>query len=159
MAAYQYIYVMKNVAKIYPGGREIMKNITLAFLPGAKIGVLGGNGAGKSTLLKIMAGLDERFQGEARPAEGTKIGYLAQEPQLDPSKDVLGNVQEAVAPKELPNRFDEVSVRLADPRGHGHAADRAGQVAGPIEACGGWDLERTLDIAMDALRCRPATPT
>ena len=116
MAAYQYIYVMKNVSKIYPGGREIMKNITLAFLPGAKIGVLGINGAGKSTLLKIMAGMDHDINGEAWAATGVKVGYLAQEPQLDPEKDVLGNIMEGVGPaKALLDRFNEVSNKFADP--------------------------------------------
>ena len=92
MAAYQYVYVMKNLTKAYPGGKEIMKGLTLSFLPGAKIGVLGVNGAGKSTLLKIMAGIDKEYGGEAWAAEGVKIGYLSQEPHLDPNKDVLGNV-------------------------------------------------------------------
>ena len=112
MASYQYIYVMKNLTKAYPGGKEILKGLTLSFLPGAKIGVLGGNGAGKSTLLKIMAGIDTEFGGEAWAADGVKIGYLPQEPQLDSNKDVLGNIMEAVAEtKALLDRYDEVSAR------------------------------------------------
>jgi sulfate-transporting ATPase len=157
MAAYQYIYVMKNVSKIYPGGREIMKNITLAFLPGAKIGVLGMNGAGKSTLLKIMAGIDHDIGGEAWAANGVKVGYLSQEPQLDPGKDVLGNIVEGVAgTKTLLDRFNEVSMQFGDPDADMDAllAEQA-ELQEKIDACNGWDLERTLDIAMDALRCPP----
>ena len=157
MAAYQYIYVMKNVSKIYPGGREIMKNITLAFLPGAKIGVLGINGAGKSTLLRIMAGLDHDIGGEARAAQGVKVGYLPQEPQLDPAKDVLGNIMDGVAAtKALLDRFNEVSNRFADPEADMDAllAEQA-ELQEQIDACDGWELERTIEIAMDALRCPP----
>jgi energy-dependent translational throttle protein EttA len=157
MAAYQYIYVMKNVSKIYPGGREVMKNITLAFLPGAKIGVLGMNGAGKSTLLKIMGGLDQDINGEAWAANGVKVGYLAQEPQLDPAKDVLGNVTEGVAgTKELLDRFNEVSMGFGDPDADMDAlmAEQA-ELQERIDACNGWELERTVEIAMDALRCPP----
>ncbi|MFZ1425152.1 MAG: energy-dependent translational throttle protein EttA [Geminicoccaceae bacterium] len=157
MAAYQYIYTMKNVAKIYPGGREIMKNITLAFLPGAKIGVLGINGAGKSTLLKIMAGLDQDIGGEARAANGVQVGYLSQEPQLDPEKDVLGNVMEGVAEtKALLDRFNEVSMGFSDPDADMDALlTEQADLQEKIDACNGWDLERTLEIAMDALRCPP----
>ena len=159
MAAYQYIYVMRNLSKIYPGGREIMKNITLAFLPGAKIGVLGVNGAGKSTLLRIMAGLDHDFGGEAWAAEGVKVGFLAQEPQLDESKDVLGNVMEGVAAtKALLDRFDEVSAKFAEPLDDAEMdalmAEQA-ELQEKIDAVNGWELQRTLDIAMDALRCPP----
>ena len=157
MAAYQYIYVMKNVSKIYPGGREIMKNITLAFLPGAKIGVLGINGAGKSTLLKIMAGMDQDINGEAWAAAGVKVGYLSQEPQLDPEKDVLGNIMEGVGPaKDLLDRFNEVSNRFADPDADMDALlTEQAELQEQIDACNGWELERTIDIAMDALRCPP----
>src|SRR4051812_44794315 len=159
MAAYQYIYVMRNLSKIYPGGREIMKNITLAFLPGAKIGVLGVNGAGKSTLLRIMAGLDHDFGGEAWAAEGVKVGFLAQEPQLNETKDVLGNVMEGVAgTKALLDRFDEVSAKFAEPLDDAEMdalmADQA-ELQEKIDAVNGWELQRTLDIAMDALRCPP----
>src|SRR6476659_2342467 len=158
MAAYQYIYTMKNVAKIYPGGREIMKNITLAFLPGAKIGVLGINGAGKSTLLKIMAGLAQDIGGEARAAHGVKGGYLSQEPQLDPSKDVMGNVMEGVGgTKALLDRFNEVSMGFSDPDADMDALlTEQAELQEQIDACNGWDLERTLEIAMDALRCPPS---
>lgn len=157
MAAYQYIYVMKNVSKIYPGGREVMKNITLAFLPGAKIGVLGVNGSGKSTLLKIMAGIDHDVNGEAWAAEGVKVGYLEQEPQLDPDKDVLGNVMDGVAPtKALLDRFNEVSMQFGDPDADMDAlmAEQA-ELQEKIDACNGWEIERTIEIAMDALRCPP----
>ena len=107
MAAYQYIYVMKRLTKIFPGGKKILENVTLAFMPGAKIGVLGPNGAGKSTLLRIMAGLDQDIGGEAWAAEGVKVGYLEQEPQLDPAKDVLGNVVEGMGEtKALVDRLD-----------------------------------------------------
>jgi energy-dependent translational throttle protein EttA len=157
MAAYQYIYVMKNVSKIYPGGREIMKNITLAFLPGAKIGVLGINGAGKSTLLKIMAGMDQDINGEAWAANGVKVGYLSQEPQLDPAKDVLGNVMDGVAPaKALLDRFNEVSMGFADPDADMDALmTEQAELQEQIDASNGWELERTIEIAMDALRCPP----
>src|ERR1700691_1938154 len=115
MPAYQYIYVMKDLSKTYPGGREVLKDIWLSFLPGAKIGVLGANGAGKSTLLRIMAGIDADFVGEAWAAEGVKVGYLAQEPALDPAKDVAGNVTEGLAEtKALLERFEAVNARFAE---------------------------------------------
>jgi energy-dependent translational throttle protein EttA len=159
MAAYQYVYVMRNLSKIYPGGREIMKNVTLAFLPGAKIGVLGVNGAGKSTLLRIMAGLDTDVSGEAWAAEGAKVGFLEQEPRLDETKDVLGNVMEGVAEtKALLDRFDEVSARFGEPLDDAEMdalmAEQA-ELQERIDAVNGWELQRTLDIAMDALRCPP----
>ena len=157
MASYQYIYVMKKLTKIFPGGKKILENVTLAFLPGAKIGVLGGNGAGKSTLLKIMAGLDQDVGGEAWAADGVRVGYLEQEPQLDPSKDVLGNVMEGVGEtKALIDRFNEVSAGFADPDADFDAlmAEQA-ELQEKIDACDGWALERTLEIAMDALRCPP----
>src|SRR6516162_6404100 len=115
MAAYQYIYVMKGLGKSYPGGRDVLKDIWLSFLPGAKIGVLGANGAGKSTLMRIMAGIDTSFNGEAWAAEGAKVGYLSQEPELDPKKDVLGNVMDGVAEvKALLDRFEVVSAKFAE---------------------------------------------
>ena len=157
MAAYQYIYVMRRLTKIFPGGKKILENVTLAFLPGAKIGVLGVNGAGKSTLLKIMAGRDQDFGGEAWAAEGVRVGYLEQEPQLDPEKDVLGNVMDGVAgTKALIDRFNEVSNAFAEPDADFDAlmAEQA-ELQEKIDACDGWELERTLDIAMDALRCPP----
>ncbi|MFO1040023.1 MAG: energy-dependent translational throttle protein EttA [Geminicoccaceae bacterium] len=159
MAAYQYIYVMRNLTKIFPGGKEILKNITLAFLPGAKIGVLGVNGAGKSTLLRIMAGIDHDIGGEAWAADGVKVGFLQQEPQLDPGKDVLGNVLEGVAAtKDLLDRFDVISARFAevvdDDEMNALMAEQ-GELQEKIDACNGWELHRTVDIAMDALRCPP----
>ena len=116
MASNKYIYVMQDLSKIYPGGREIVKNVTLAFLPGAKIGVLGVNGAGKSTVLKIMAGLDKEYSGEAWAADGTSVGYLSQEPELDPEKDVFGNILEGMQETHiLFKQFEEVSNRFAEP--------------------------------------------
>jgi sulfate-transporting ATPase len=157
MASYQYVYVMNRLTKIFPGGKKVLENITLAFLPGAKIGVLGINGAGKSTLLRIMAGLDHDFSGEAWAADGARVGFLPQEPELDPNKDVLGNVMEGVAgTKALLDRFDEVSAGFADPDADMDAlmAEQA-ELQEKIEAAGGWELQRTLEIAMDALRCPP----
>jgi energy-dependent translational throttle protein EttA len=157
MASYQYIYVMQRLTKIFPGGKKVLENITLAFLPGAKIGVLGVNGAGKSTLLRIMAGLDHDFSGEAWAADGVRVGMLAQEPELDPKKDVLGNVMEGVAAtKALLDRFDEVSAGFGEPDADMDAlmAEQA-VLQEKIDAVQGWELQRTLEIAMDALRCPP----
>jgi len=159
MAAYQYVYVMKGLSKVYPGGREVLRDIWLSFLPGAKIGVLGVNGAGKSTLLKIMAGIDKEFGGEAWAAEGATVGYLAQEPQLDPELDVQGNVMQALAgTKALVDRFNEVSTRLGeeidDDEMNTLIAEQA-ELQEKIDAANGWELERTIEIAMDALRCPP----
>ncbi len=159
MAAYQYIYVMKGLNKTYPGGKQVLKNIWLSFFPGAKIGVLGLNGAGKSTLLKIMAGLDTEFTGEAWAADGVKVGYLAQEPALDPAKDVLGNVMEGVAEtKALLDRFEEVSMKFGevtdDDEMNALIAEQA-ELQEKIDAADAWDLQRSVEIAMDALRCPP----
>jgi ATP-binding cassette ChvD family protein len=159
MAAYQYVYVMKGLSKAYPGGREVLKDIWLSFLPGAKIGVLGANGAGKSTLLKIMAGIDKEFVGEAWSAEGASVGYLPQEPQLDPALDVQGNVLQAMAAtKALLDRFNEVSAKLGEDMGEDEMntliAEQA-ELQEKIDHANGWDLERTIEIAMDALRCPP----
>jgi ATP-binding cassette ChvD family protein len=159
MAAYQYIYVMKGLSKTYPGGREVLKNIWLSFLPGAKIGVLGANGSGKSTLLRIMAGLDHEYAGEAFLAEGATSGFLPQEPTLDPSKDVMGNVMEALATtKALVDRFNEVSARfaeeLSDDEMNALLAEQA-ELQEKIDAAEAWDIERVAEIAMDALRCPP----
>jgi energy-dependent translational throttle protein EttA len=159
MAAYQYIYVMKGLGKTYPGGREVLKDIRLSFLPGAKIGVLGANGAGKSTLLKIMAGVEKNFSGEAWAAEGATVGYLQQEPELDPSKDVAGNVTEGLGEiKALLERFEEVSAKfgeeLDDDEMNALIAEQ-GELQEKIEAANGWELDRTVEIAMDALRCPP----
>ena len=157
MAAYQYIYHMDRVSKTFPGGKQVLKDIRLNFLPGAKIGVLGLNGAGKSTLMRIMAGLDTEINGEAWAADGVKVGYLPQEPELDPEKDVAGNVFEGVAEvKSLLDRFEEVSAGFAEEDADFDAliAEQA-ELQERIEAVDGWDLERRVDIAMDALRCPP----
>ena len=159
MAGYQYIFTMQNLGKVVPPKREILKGIYLAFFPGAKIGVIGANGSGKSSLLRIMAGVDQDFIGEARPAEGIRIGYLPQEPGLDPSKDVRGNVEEAVAPiRALLTRFEEISARFAGPLEDDEMSrllEEQGEVQTRIEAAGAWELDRTIDIAMDALRLPP----
>jgi energy-dependent translational throttle protein EttA len=155
----QFIFIMKDLRKIVPPKREILKGIWLSFYPGAKIGVLGANGAGKSTLLRIMAGVDQDFLGEAKPADGVRIGYLAQEPRLDPDKDVRGNVEEGVAEiRALLTRFDEINARLGeplDPDEMEKVLEEQARVQDAIEAAGGWDLDRTVEIAMDALRCPP----
>ena len=159
MPAYQYVYVMKGLSRTYPGGREVLKGITLSFFPGAKIGVLGVNGSGKSTLLRIMAGLDHDFTGEAWAADGAKVGYLPQEPQLDPGKTVLENVMLGLAPtKALLDRFNEISARFAEPLDDDAMAkllEEQGELQEKIDAANGWELERTVEIAMDALRCPP----
>ena len=156
MSSHQYGYVMHRLSKAWPGGKEVLKNISLSFLPGAKIGVLGLNGAGKSTLLKIMAGLDTEFNGEAWAADGIKVGYLAQEPELDASMDVAGNVLSGLGEaKELMDRFNEVSARFAeeltDDEMNEVIAEQA-ELQEKIDAIDGWDLERKAEIAMDALR-------
>ncbi|MFL5266275.1 MAG: energy-dependent translational throttle protein EttA [Stellaceae bacterium] len=159
MAAYQYIYVMKGLSKNYPGGREVLKDIWLSFLPGAKIGVLGANGAGKSTLLRIMAGEEREFTGEAWSAEGARVEYLPQEPALDPSKDVFGNVIEGLADtKALLDRFEAVSARFAEDLSEADMdalIAEQGELQERIDQAGAWDLDRTVEIAMDALRCPP----
>jgi ATP-binding cassette ChvD family protein len=159
MAAYQYIYVMKGLGKSYPGGREVLKDIWLSFLPGAKIGVLGPNGAGKSTLLRIMAGEEHEFAGEAWVAEGARVGYLPQEPALDATKDVFGNVIEGLAEtKVLLDRFEAVSARFAEdlsPAEMEALIAEQGELQEKIDQADGWDLDRTVEIAMDALRCPP----
>jgi energy-dependent translational throttle protein EttA len=157
--AYQYIYVMKDLRKVYAPSREVLKGIWLSFFPGAKIGLIGANGAGKSTLLKIMAGVVTDFQGEAWPAEGVRVGFLPQEPQLDASKDVLGNVEEGVrATRELLQRFDEINARFAEelsPEEMDKLLAEQARVQDAIDACNAWELDRTLDVAMDALRLPP----
>ena len=159
MAAYKYSYVMKNLTKSFPGGRDILKGITLSFLPDVKIGVLGVNGAGKSTLLKIMAGKDKEFGGEAWAAEGVRVGYLEQEPDLDPNKDVLGNAMEGLGEiKDLLDKFNEISARFAEPMDDDEMTAllaEQGELQEKIDAADGWELERTIEIAMDALRCPP----
>ncbi len=156
MSANQYVYTMKRLSKAWPGGKEVLKDISLSFLPGAKIGVLGLNGAGKSTLLRIMAGIETEFNGEAWPADGIKVGYLAQEPELDESTDVMGNVLKGMgAAKELVDRFNEVSAKFAeemtDDEMNAVIAEQA-ELQEQIDAIDGWDLERKAEIAMDALR-------
>ena len=151
MASYQYVYVMKNLAKTYPGGKQVLKDIYLSFLPGAKIGVIGLNGSGKSTLLKIMAGIETEFSGEAWSAEGARVGYLAQEPQLDPSNDVLGNVMQAVAAKKaVLDRYNEIAANYTD-----ETADEMAKLQDKIDAQNLWDLESQIEQALDALRCPP----
>ena len=159
MASHQYVYVMNRLSKAWPGGKEVLKNISLSFLPGAKIGVLGLNGSGKSTLLKIMAGIETEFQGEAWAADGIKVGYLAQEPELDPSMDVAGNVLAGMGrAKQLVDRFNEVSAKFAeemsDDEMNAVIAEQA-ELQEEIDALDAWDLERKAEIAMDALRVPP----
>jgi energy-dependent translational throttle protein EttA len=156
MAA-QYIYTCYKLARFYPPDRTVLENISLSFYPGAKIGVLGGNGAGKSSLLKIMAGLDDGFTGEARLTQGFTVGHLAQEPQLDPAKDVMGNVMDGVAPVySIIERYNEVMAMWADPDAD---YDKIGVLQADLEdkiaATDAWNLERNVEIAMDALRCPP----
>ena len=159
MASHQYVYVMNRLSKAWPGGKEVLKNISLSFFPGAKIGVLGLNGSGKSTLLKIMAGIETEFQGEAWAADGVKVGYLAQEPELDPSLDVTGNVLAGMGrAKQLVDRFNEVSAKFAeemsDDEMNAVIAEQA-ELQEEIDAIDAWDLERKAEIAMDALRVPP----
>lgn len=159
MASYQYVYVMRGLSKAYPGGRQVLNDIRLSFLPGAKIGVLGVNGSGKSTLLRIMAGVDKEFQGEAWAAEGVKIGYLAQEPDLNPDKDVWGNVMEGVAEtRALLDEFETVSAAFAEPMDDdamNALIDRQAALQERIEALNAWDLDSRVELAMDVLRCPP----
>ncbi len=159
MASYQYVYVMRDLTKVYPGSREVLKNITLAFLPGAKIGVIGYNGAGKSTLLRIMAGRDTEFNGEAWAAEGATVGMLEQEPQLDPDKTVEENVLEGLGEqKALVDQFEAVSMKLGevtDPDEMTALIEEQAALQEKIDAADAWDLSRTVEIAMDALRCPP----
>jgi energy-dependent translational throttle protein EttA len=154
---YQYIYVMQNLVKTWPGGKTVLQDVTLSFYPGAKIGVLGPNGAGKSTLLKIMAGVDKEFQGEAWAAQGTRIGYLAQEPQLDPKLNVHENILQGLGPiKALVDRYNEVSAKFAEEMTDGEMnalIEEQGKLQEQIDAADAWDLDRTVAIAMDALRC------
>src|SRR5205809_7240767 len=155
----EYAFVMRDLRKVVPLKREILRGIRLSFFHGAKIGVLGANGAGKSTLLRIMAGVDRDFLGEAFPAEGLKIGYLSQEPQLDPAKDVRGNVEEGVAEtRALLTRFEAVSARLGEPLEADEMEkllEEQGRLQDRIDAANAWDLDRTIELAMDALRVPP----
>ena len=151
MAAYQYVYHMQGVSKSYPGGKKCFENIHLSFLPGVKIGVVGVNGAGKSTLMKIMAGLDTDFSGEAWSADGTKVGYLPQEPELDSSKNVRENVMLGVAPKkEILDRYNDLAMNYSD-----ETADEMAKLQDQIDAENLWDLDSQIDVSMEALRCPP----
>jgi energy-dependent translational throttle protein EttA len=156
----QFIYTMKGLGKIHPPDSQVLRDIWLSFLPGAKIGVLGANGAGKSSLLKIMAGEDQHFIGEAFPADGIKVGFLHQEPRLDPSKTVLGNVEEGVqAIRDLLNRYDELNARLCEelsPEEMEKVLDEQGRVQDRIDQTNAWELDSQLEQAMDALRLPPA---
>ena len=160
MAAYQYVYVMKDLTKAYPGGREVFKGITLSFLPGVKIGVLGVNGAGKSTLLKVMAGIEKEYGGEAWAAEGVRIGYLEQEPKLDENMTVGENVAQGFGDlKKAVDRFNEISMKFAEPMSDDEMTALLAEQADlqeKIDAGDGWELDRKLEIALDALRCPPA---
>src|SRR5688572_24569292 len=150
-AAHQYVYHMHKLSKAYPGGKQVLKDISLSFLPGAKIGVVGLNGAGKSTLLKIMSGTVDDFLGEARPADGIKVGYLPQEPELDPDKDVLGNAMEGVAEKKaILDRYNEIAANYSE-----ETADEMTALQDQIDALNLWDLDTQVEQALDALRCPP----
>jgi len=155
----QYIYTMNGVGKVVPPKREILKDIYLSFFPGAKIGVLGLNGSGKSSLLRIMAGIDKDILGEARPQSGIKVGYLSQEPELDTAKDVRGNVEDGISEtKQLIDRFNEISMKFAEPMSDDEMnalLEEQGKLQDAIDAANGWELERTLEIASDALRLPP----
>ncbi len=155
----EFVYTMQELGKVVPPDRVLLEGITLAFLPGAKIGVLGHNGAGKSTLLRIMAGHDSEILGEAQPGQGIRVGYLPQEPELDASKDVLGNVEEGVAEiRALLQQFEDISARFAEPLEDDEInslLERQAKVQDAIDAANAWELDRTLEIAMDALRLPP----
>ena len=155
----EYIFTMRDLRKVVPPSREILKGIHLSFFPGAKIGVLGANGAGKSSLLRIMAGVDKDFLGEARPLAGTRIGHLPQEPQLDPAKDVRGNVMEGVREQQLMlDQFNEISARFAEPMNDDEMTrllEKQGNLQERIDALGLWELDHKIDMAMDALRLPP----
>jgi len=159
VSSYQYIHVMKGLSKIYPGGKKILEDVWLSFFPGAKIGVVGPNGAGKSTLLRIMAGLDTDFGGETWSADGAKVGYLPQEPELDADKSVAENVLGGLAMQQaLVERFNEVSTRLGEIEDMDEMTaliEEQAELQEKIDAADAWDLERTVEIAMDALRCPP----
>jgi sulfate-transporting ATPase len=156
MAA-QYIYTMRDLRRFYPPDREVLKGIHLSFYPGAKIGVIGGNGSGKSSLLRIMAGQDDGFTGEARLTPGFTVGFLSQEPELDPTKDVIGNVSDGVGEaKDLVDRFNVVCAAMGEPDADfDKLLTEQAELQDKIDAAGAWDLERTFEIAMDALRCPP----
>lgn len=157
MSSYQYIYVTKGLTKVWPGGKPILNDITLSFLPGVKIGVLGPNGAGKSTLLKIMAGIDKEYDGEAWSADGVRIGYLQQEPELNADKTVFENIMEGMGEiKLLVDRFNAIGTEMGDPDCDMDALmAEMGELQEKIDAADGWEIERTIEMAMEALRCPP----
>ena len=151
MAAPQYVYTMQKLSKTYPGGKQVLNNIQLSFLPDAKIGVVGVNGSGKSTLLKIMAGVEKEFQGEAWAADGIKVGYLPQEPQLHPDMDVLGNAMEGVAEKKaMVDRYNELAMNYSD-----ETADEMARLQDIIDGQNLWDLDAQVEQALQALNCPP----
>ncbi|MEQ1575967.1 MAG: ATP-binding cassette domain-containing protein, partial [Vicinamibacterales bacterium] len=156
----QYIYTMKGLGRVHPPDTVVLKDIWLSFLPGAKIGVLGLNGSGKSSLLRIMAGEDEGFVGEAFPADGITVGFLPQEPRLDPAKTVKGNVEEGVAEtKALLDRYDELNMKLGEalaPEEMDKVLEEQGRLQDRIDAVNAWEIDSQLELAMDALRCPPA---
>jgi sulfate-transporting ATPase len=158
--SYQYTYVMKSLSKSYPGGKQVLKDVWLSFFPGAKIGIIGPNGAGKSTLLKIMAGIDTEFQGEAWAADGVKVGYLPQEPQLDTSLDVAGNIKQGLGEiTDLMQEYEAINMKFAEPMSDDEMNNllaRQGELQERIDALDAWDLDRQIEIAMDALRCPPS---
>ena len=158
--AQQYVYTLQNLRKVVPPDKIILDGISLSFLPGAKIGIIGHNGAGKSTLLKIMAGIDQEYQGVAQPMDGLRVGYLAQEPELDPSLDVLGNVELGVKPiRDLLTRFEEISAKFAEPMTDDEMnalLEEQGKLQDQIDAVNAWELDRTLEVAMDSLRLPPS---
>jgi ATP-binding cassette ChvD family protein len=157
MSSYQYVFVMNDLKKTFPGGKKVLEGITLSFLPGAKIGVLGPNGAGKSTLLKVMAGIDTDITGEAWAAEGAKVGYLEQEPQLDSSKNVHENIMEGLKDiKDMIDRYNEVSAAMAEPDADFDALmAEMGELQEKIDSVDGWELDRSIEMAKEALRCPP----
>ena len=151
MAPPQYVYVMQKLSKTYPGGKQVLSNISLSFLPDAKIGVVGVNGSGKSTLLKIMAGVETEHQGEAWAADGVRVGYLPQEPQLDETKDVLGNAMEGVAEKKaMLDRYNELAMNYSD-----ETADEMARLQDIIDGQNLWDLDEQVEQALQALNCPP----
>ena len=157
--AQQFIYQMSNLKKFLGNGREVLRGISLSFFPGAKIGVIGPNGSGKSSLIKVMAGVDDDIMGEAKPAKGLRVGYLPQEPELDASKDVLGNVEEGVAEiRGLLDEFNELSMKFGEEMSDDEMnalLEKQGTLQDRIDAADAWEIDRTLDVAMEALRCPP----
>ncbi|MEL0194166.1 MAG: ATP-binding cassette domain-containing protein, partial [Acidimicrobiaceae bacterium] len=155
--AHEFIYTCYKLARHYPPDRTVLENISLSFYPGAKIGVIGSNGSGKSSLLKIMAGLDDGYSGEARLTPGFTVGYLAQEPELDPNKDVRGHVMDGVAEvQSLIDRYNEVMAKWADPDAdYDKIGKEQAELEDKIAAADAWSLDRNVEIAMDALRCPP----